>query len=1021
MDSRARTTRNELFQELKPRCIELSQLALKSDGSPTSSKSLVQSTKKLLAVLRGKCERTDGVFDEKLADYVFFPLSQILQKNKKYTDSLSEVTIKCLAILLQYGWRKAIALDLAKQLLMLLTFVAGGVPGQAAELVPEELMVDAFVSLTALLRDLSHTPGGASCLVETATIPALGHCVAVMLDGITKGPSANAQIQALSALGAVWRCVKDLQTLSTFIPATISALTKCLMPSTGSRRSKKTIVTALEVLEHVLVTILSDIRTRTMTDEGKSTNTEPKNLTKAWLKATTGQIKLALSNIIRLRRHDSEEVRNALNKMCLTILDQCHDTFSESAPMLIETCMTLGSIDGEEGPGNTSLIDLATIHSDLGELIKTTIYNWVTSLPRIMQSNDETAKHIALNQLSQAQKLVTDLKLDSSILEDALVNSLRDSVTVSVEQSIVTVAKGVQEAEFDLDSQAAISLVSEKASSTYFRPIVMPEQSRKDTRIQLAQLLNTVGTREAKIKMSSEMLEYARGGSSGASLLSALWLSAQLLKSATYQSQDMDDFFSSAVTSSDEQEIVNQELFYLSLSTLSNADMDTDWRLQAIALEIVASTAESMKEGFRAELVDSLYPIAQLLGSPAPQLREHAITCLNIVSSSCGYPDASELIIDNVDYMVNAVSLRLNTFDISPQTPQVLIMMIRLTGPKLLLYLDDVVGSIFAALDNFHGYPRLVEVLFSVLSEIVSVGSKSNTLLPDIEQISHLKMPPPMPTIDYIIALITRKPSIDDEEPLTHEAVPQKPWKSAKALLDEAQSPPEEDEAEADQPIEIAKPPPTKTFTMLQNITRLGQHYLTNPSPILRAKLLTLISTAASSLQNDEDAFLPLVNDIWPVVIARLYDDEPFVAIRAAETISAICRAAGDFLASRIADEAPALLRQARRARERFESEEKRGTERGKYGEGSKMWDAMIKLMIAVVGFVKVDEDVFDEVVEVLSSVVMRKGVREVLEAINADAVWLKVYAMGREERERKLEKPVVDGFVFAELEVMFV
>jgi len=988
---------------------------LKSDGSSSSSKALLAPTEKLLVLLKSKCQRTDGVFDEKLADYVFFPLSQILQRKQVYNDSLSEITIRGLHILLQYGWRKKIALDLAKQLLILLALVAGGVPGKTVEPVPEELMIEAFGSLEALFKALSVTPGGATSLVETGTIPALGHCVTVILDGITDGRSANTQIQALRALDTVWRCVKDLQALSTFLPATISALTKCLMPSTGSRRSKKTIITALEVFQQVLLTILSDIRTRNIKDEGESSTTEGKNLTKPWLKATTSQIKLALSNVIRLRSHDSEDVRVALNKLCLAILDQCHDTFSESASMLVETCMILsGVVEEEKKFDSASLTDIAMVYPDLGELVKGTVYNWVTSLPRVMQSNDETSKHAALSQLSKAHKLLVDLNIDSSVLEDAMVDSLRDSVTVTVETSASVAVNSVQEAVFDLDSQSAMTLVSEKGTVIDFHPVIMPEQSRRETRNQLAQLLSNFGTRRAQIKMASDMLEYARGGVTGPSLLSAFWLSSQLLKSATSQNTDLDEFFNAAVTFSDDQEIVNQELFSFSLSVLSNSELDSDWRVQAVALEVIASTAQNMKDTFRNELVDSLYAIAQLLGSPIPQLRDHAIICLNIVSNSCGYNNASELIIKNVDYMVNAVSLRLNTFDISPQAPQVLVMMIRLTGPSLLLYLDDVVGSIFAALENFHGYPRLVDVLFSVLSEIVTVGAHFNNLLPPSNPISHLKSTPEAPNLDDIIALITRKPPTD-QKPLTHEIVPDKPWKDAKTLLDEAEAPPPE-ETDNTSTSEIAKSPPTKTYTMLQNITRLGQHYLTNQSPILRAKLLALMGTASCSLQHDEDAFLPLINDIWPVVIQRLYDEEQFVAIAAAQTVSQLCRSAGDFLASRIKDEFPQLLKLAEASKTKFEAEQRSGAGRGVYSQASKTWEAMIGLLVAIVGHVHLDDDAFDEILRTLGQVVERADVREILERVNADAVWLALCMLGNKGSKGSMQRPVVDGYAFTDL-----
>jgi hypothetical protein len=478
---------------------------------------LIHSTSQLLALLQQKCRRTDDVFDEKLADYVFFPLSQILKRRQTYTDRLSELTIKSLRILLEYGWKNTIALDLAKQLLILLTFVAGGVPGKQSTPAPEELLVEVYGGLAALFGDLVNTSGGPASLVDAGTMPALGHCVAVILDGATDGPSAEVQVEALHTLDAVWSCVKDAQALANFLPGTISALTKCLIPSTGTRRSRKVIVKGLNLFEYVLVSLLSDIHTRNIRNQSKSAHavaaTEQQVLTQSWLKATTGQIKLALSNVIRLRSHESVEVRKAVNKLCITVLDECHDTLAKSAPILVETCMILAGVDDDDELSDkaTSLVDLSSIHLDLGELMKNTVYNWVTGLPRVMQSNDERGKLAALGQLTKGHQLLQGLNLESPVLLDALQDSLRDSVTVTLDAP--SVRKPLQDSEFDINSQAALALTAENSLTTLFSPVLMAKESQKETRKQFANLLDNLGSRETQIKIASEMLEYAQGAS----------------------------------------------------------------------------------------------------------------------------------------------------------------------------------------------------------------------------------------------------------------------------------------------------------------------------------------------------------------------------------------------------------------------------------------------------------------------------------------------------------------------------
>ena len=921
-----------------------------------------------------------------------------------------------------------ISLDLAKQLLILLTFVAGGVPGQTSTTAPEELVVEAYGALAALFRDLAITPGGATALVESGTIPALGHCVTVLLDGVTDGPSQEAQLQALKALDSVWHCVKDPQALSSFLPGTISGLTKALSPSTSARRSRKTLVSALGVLQNVLVSILSDLRTRSIKDTEDS-STEKTTLTKPWLKATTGQIKLSLSNIIKLRKHESTDVLAALDRLCLTILNECHDTLSESTSILVETCMILDGVEVQDGMiRKTSLTDLAMIHTDLGESIKGTVYNWVTGLPRVMQSNDEASKQSMLNRLSKARELLVSLNLDSSILEDTLAKALRDGVTVTL--GLSASLKALQEVDFDLNSQAALTLATDNALSASFQPVILSEESQRQTRSQLINLLANFGTRESQISMASEMLEYVRG-SSGPSLVSAFWLSSQLVRTAATKNQELDEFFTSAVTMSDEQEAMNQEIFSYSLSILSDDDERTsDWRLQAIALEVVADTALRLKEDFRMELIDALYPVTQLLGSPNGRLREHAITCLNIVSKASGYASASDMIVDNVDYMVNAISLRLNTFDISPQAPQVLVMMIRLTGPSLLLYLDDVVESIFAALDNFHGYQRLVDVLFSVLGEIVAVGSTAGQLqIESGNDIDHRKKGSRVPTIEEIVELLQKKMNLEDGS-LPQEDFPRVPWKDARTLLDEAdaakkrEDPEQEQEEEKDAELEqsageVQKPPPTKIYTMVQSIARLGQHYLTNQSPFLRARLLGLVGTACKALHKSEDQFLPLVNDIWPTVMNRLYDDEPFVVIAAADALVEICRSAGDFMATRIQTEWSGLMKMARQARGKAAAEKKGAGSRGVYSQASQVWESVVRLVITILEYVRIDDDMFDEVVELLTDLIpVRRDVREALSVVNADAVWLAMEIAGKNEA---IVRPVLKGYEFAALDKVVV
>ncbi|KAI9733729.1 MAG: hypothetical protein M1818_007143 [Claussenomyces sp. TS43310] len=1009
--------RNSLFQELKPVCVTLSQFALRDDGSTEHLKAIEDSTSHLLQILQQKCRSPDTNLDEKLADYVFFPLSHVLKRCQRVRGRLAELATQCLRVLLEQGWKRGIPIDLAHQLWLLLTVFAGGGPANVT--VAEELRTEAYGALAALFQDLQNTPKGPSSLVEVSRIPALGHCLTVILEGVTDGSSAETQMEALAALGSLWSCVKDQQARADFLPGTVSALTKCLMPNTQTPRKWKVLAKALDVLKIVLILSLGDVHIISSA-KNRAEAKDGSTLTDPWLKATGSQIKLALANVVKLKMHKREEVRRALMSLCLAILDECHTSLIEPAPLLVETSMSLSELQDPDQwpPRQTTLRDLVAIYPSVTELVKNITYNWSTSFPRIMQSNDESSKHTAMHQLLQAYRLLAGLNTRSETLNGAMLDALRDGVVGILE---LTGSVGIiQESPVGSAHDTSLMLAGQTASSIEFRPIIMLHESQVQSREQLESLIRGLGSSELQVQMATDMLARLEWAS-GTDLLSTFWLAFQLVKASQSSSKDLETFLSPVLTSRNQTERIIEELYAYSLSVLLEAEDDSvDWRLLAVGLEVIALSAQSSGESFRPDLVDVLYPIVQLLGSPNLQLRAHAVTSLNIISKSCGYNDTSTMILDNVDYLVNAISLKLDTFDISPRAPQVLIMMVKLSGPSLLPYLDDVVGSIFAALENFHGYPRLVETLFSVLIEIVHQGSRSDQLLPiAAPNTSHRKKAPQDISVDEIVnALKKKKIKSSTEAGLVQEDFPRRPWKSAKELLDQSETsePPTEKSrvAETDQNAEVEKAPPTKTYAMLQSITRLGQHYLTSQSALLRRRLLDLISTACDALYVDEDEFLPLINDIWPVIIKRLYDKEPFVVVAASRVVAGICTYAGDFVSTRIKVEWPRLTKLFWQTKNKAETEMKGSHARGIYAHNWQVWEGFINLMISIVEHVRIDDDMFDEALSILSDTLARRDdVHRALSAFNADAVWLEEQ---RRSSTKRRATPLLTGYRYSDI-----
>lgn len=1091
------------LHQLKPVCVDLSRVALQGQQLPDKARRAQDLLAQLTGILETQIQYDASVLDDKIAEYVFFPLHHLLRNQDAYPIRVVETIIKALRLLIQYGWKARISRDLSQQLLILLTFIVGGVPAQDGKQQlpkPEETILEGYRALTALIK-----AAGVSAkdppLTDTNIIPSFGHAVSVILDGVTGGSTPEIQLEALQAILAVYITLKQDEVLATFFPGTVSSLSRLLSPPLSTKAQRRVLISGVNVLRSVLTKVLGDLKVRNLLKEAETDveagGSPPENagegkvLTPAWLRATVSQVKIALSSVLKLRNHDAADVQQALERLCITLLDECHQSLADCTSMLVESAMILREDhqgqdtafgvpeigDDREMFYGTSLQDLATIYPELSQHVNTAVYNWITNMPRVMQSSDERVKQHAIRNILKGQETISVLGIKSSNLEESLPSALRDSIVALVRNSKST--KVLNEVDMDQSLWRGSDMVQTSQELQTYRPVLLPQEGQRDTRRDVAKLIQNIGSPTEQTKLAVEMLPYIRD-TTGVDQVSSYWLSFQLLKSSFGKTADVDDFLdltdAAVDTATDDQESVFNELYSFSVSILdghSDAVDEVDWRLEAIALEVTAFAASRLRTAFRPELIDVLYPVSTFLGSPQPELRSHAITTLNSLAISCEYGSVSELIIDNVDYMVNSVSLRLNQFDISPASTKVLTMMIRLTGPKLLPFLDDVVAGIFAALDNYHGYTSFVENLFGVLSEVVEQGVKSDRLLVEdskSKKLNHKKRPFESSALDDMGAFLDkrakRRRELKEEDDVEEviRGHPTEAWNSAKTALDDLETRNQGDDEDSAPPNneEVALPK-TPTYTLLTKIASLTQHYLTSPTPTLRKRLLDLLAKVTPALAPDEDAFLPLVNEIWPVLISRLYDPEPYVVIATCEALAALCASAGDFLNTRFTTEwGDGLGRWCRRVRDearrqkgvtgkrmtssvmmksstivvpsrtpesndtfdlnltstRTMSTSPAATGLGQFASAAQIWKAAIGLLVAIVSHVQLDDEIFEQILDLLADDVLPYDgeARRALEVVNADAVWLMMWERGMIDEQDLPNTPVVEGVQFVRL-----
>jgi hypothetical protein len=564
-----------------------------------------------------------------------------------------------------------------------------------------------------------------------------------------------------------------------------------------------------------------------------------------------------------------------------------------------------------------------------------------------------------------------------------------------------------------------------------FPPLIMNHETQQVSVMQLGKLLDFFSQAGYAHQIARQALD--RSFDLDQSQQSAaIWLTMMCIDRNSHDQNSIADLVD---LDSDEspsiRPILVSDVYATTLPWLLESDRGHGWRSTALAIEATVMQANLLKTSYRPELLDTLYPILALLGSSNSQLRSHAVAGLNLLTSACAYPSTSDLLISNVDYLINAVGMKLNSFEISPQAPQVLLMMLRLCGARIVPYLDDLMGSIFSALDNFHGYPELVGLLFQVLKVVVEESRKQPqlALTNGTESLNHRKTAGKRSELVDIVEDLDRRRARKRKTQYLESAAgttPRQPWKSFESEMADIRErdkestgePQDEESANSVDKTEDAKL--NKPHQLLLNIAKSTTAHLSSPSPQVRKLLLQLLDEITPILATDENSFLPLINSVWPSLMPRLlnYNDDAldfetsYNICAAADTAAAFCRAAGDFMASRVDQIFPRLAKVFQKLSDANNGPGKQSTPRATSIEmavqslapssmgiskqtlrtsNGMVLISFVKLLTIILSHVRVSTDVGNDIVSMLAPFSQQNSeVEDALEAYNSDALWLR-------------------------------
>lgn len=1037
-------------------------------------KSVYQALEKFYTVLKDRAV-AQGL-NEKLAEYAFFPLTHIFNESQRLSSPCLEIAVLSLQILAAQGWQERLSPEMGKQLLILLTLLAGGSPGKTQSAPPsDDLKVAAFTCIETVVTLLGASPKSRSVFHDVGTRNIVDQLVYLLLGAISDDVSDKVQLAASHALLHIDEQIEDRLVLASLLPRTVSTLTKVLRPSTQQRRTHKVLEANLNLLCYTLERVLNDQvafqsqeNQITAHSAGNDQNNGSQVLDESWLRATSAQVKIALTNVARLRKHDRVEVKQALARLCMMVLEECSQSLAGCASVMLETLLFL-STEADMYGKFSNMKYLLTSKPSLVDDLQDSLQRWMTSLPRIMRASDERPKLSAMAQISEGFQLLSSLGHTSTIIQNALPATLIESVVGAIQpqdqNTITTITEPMSTISQLLTTRA-------RDAHPHFRTILLGHRAQQGSLNELQSMIANFGRLETAANITRTIVDRI-AVAEGNHQLSAIWLALELLDKMS--SDAMSDFVDVMHASSEltiSKPFLVSDLYSFTLPLLVDEDYDDSfaasrWQLQALALECLVLQAAQLGTSYRPELMESLYPVLSLLGSQNGSLQQHAMTALDLLANACQYSSVTELLVENVDYLVNSIALKLNSSNLAPEAPQVLLMMVRLCGARLIPYLDDLIGSIFEALDDFHGYSKLVETLFEVLSAVVDEGAKQPkmAITEGKDAPEHRKSAHRPSELDEILGdLIARKnrkrklAAEDDKQDIT---APHRPWSDRHdgpqretQSLDGDSSVEDEDKNKT---ITVGKSsdekekPLSKSHQLLLSIGQATTPHLLSPSPKVRHTLLKLLDRITPLLAKDENSFLPLINSIWPSLTARLFGEvgvdgdgeAAFNVCAAAYTMGRLCEGAGDFMASRIEDIFPQLQSLWKSTLKKIESERARtgsrcaDTEAGQSLNAivdlqvlkahsqdletttasshlstfsrtadAQMLNALISLLGSITNYVRITDDNGDAILTMLLPVINEsssRAVRQALQTWNSDASWLMC-------ERRKIENQMMEG-----------
>ncbi|KAG5355780.1 TEL2-interacting protein 1 [Yarrowia sp. B02] len=577
-----------------------------------------------------------------------------------------------------------------------------------------------------------------------------------------------------------------------------------------------------------------------------------------WLEYTRKQYLVTLKTI-STRKH--EQTNTQLILLCSDIVGKCNESLENCLPVCVDILLSLDATE-----------EFLKYQNKLETVLDERMYVWLDNLPSLLTRNDDTEPLAVLKCLKVGMQLQ---KEDGS--RSLLVEKLVEAVN-SISQHAIAPSKNTKPT-----SDIPVNFVKHEGINTRAIQVdhnakhVMPFRGFGITTLLSDEVQTALEDVVVAADVSFEDIQSSHE-------VSQLWMSNLMLKS--------DDWL--VGMSGDKFDAYELENYYI------DALKSPTQQYQYLALQGIGLMANQAP--LNDSLMDILYPILALVPSDHGLVSGMARETLVQLSTTCGYSSVQNMMVENADYLVDSISLAIQTMDVSPGTFQILTVLIKLAGSDIVGYLDDVVKTLFRLLDSYHGYPQLVESVIGVFTALIEVMEASVT----VKRVEDVKKP--ALTLEGVLEELREREKKPAEEEHEFESHPNRPFGESDDKMDEE----EDQQGAGDEPEKwtgtLAKP----TYMLVKQIFGYVQNLITSDSPKLVVSLCRLVSICAPLLagidEEQQSEYLPSINDLYPLLEKGAFSDDIVVAESCLSTISLLLKSVdASFMRSWMVDLFPRL------------------------------------------------------------------------------------------------------------------